>query len=80
MNKDEIRQLLQQGKENGDLYLIIIQDGFDYDEYEVYARTLKEATEKVREYGEKEMQTVTSVYRIDQDWDEQLSTESCWRV
>ena len=80
MDADEIRGLLQQGKNNGDTYLILIRDEFNKDEYEVFAKTLNEATEKVREYQEKEMQTVFSVYRIDQDWDEQLQKTSCWRV
>ena len=80
MRKSEIRDLLDQGKKNGDIYLILVLDGFDGDEYELYAKTLDEAKAKVNKYKGMEMQTVFSVYRIDQDWDEQLKHNSCWKV
>ena len=80
ISKSETRKLLQQGKDDGEQYLILVRDEYDKEEYELFAENYEEAKETVNEYNGKDMQTVFSVYRIDQDWDEQLSKGYCWAI
>jgi hypothetical protein len=57
--------------------MVVVCDTFDWSDYPVGARSEKEAREIAAKPGE--MQKVMEVYRLADDWDEQLNERRVFR-
>lgn len=76
--KEDIRRWFKKGAEEGEAYMIIVCDTFDYDDYPVY--TSKESyNERHSHYIQASMQTIMEVYDLNQDMEEQLAEHRCFR-
>ncbi len=70
--KQDIREWLEEGQEQGATHVIVMCDTFDWSDYPVFVSP----DEKVREVEEEKrgsMQTVIEVYNLSMDLDEQLN-------
>ena len=75
--KDDIKQMLYYGKDNGYSHMLMVCDTWDYTDYPVYV----EEGENIDEYVKKHsgnMQKVMEVYHYDMDLDAQLQQNRAW--
>lgn len=74
----DIRGWLERGKSQGATHLLVCTDTFDWSDYPKFAQTEKEARAVLASPGE--MQKVTEIYKLSDDWDEQLRLPRCCRL
>ncbi len=69
----QIRSWLERGKGQGATHMFVVCDTFDWDDYPVYKNMSTD--DAVVEAGlyPRNMQKLMEVYRIDEDWDDQLA-------
>lgn len=72
--KEEIRGWLERASEQGSTHLFVVCDTYDWDDYPVFKTLGAEQArlEHANYSANHEMQKVMEVYRVDQDWDDQL--------
>ena len=78
ITRENIREWLEDGAEEGATHVIVICDTFSYEEYPVFVSSSEKVSDKVNSYRSKDMQTVMEVYNLSMDWDEQLKRERCF--
>ena len=71
-SKEEIKEWVEEGKNNGSTHVMIVCDTYDYDDYPVYVQPEQDIREMLKAYS-KDMQKVMEVYSMNLDIDEQLS-------
>jgi hypothetical protein len=71
--REEIREWLQRGKEQGATRMLVVCDTFDHEDYPVYVLPGKNAREVYAEYNGKEMQRVIEAYSYELPLDSQLA-------
>lgn len=72
-SKEDIRGWLRAGKAEGATHVVVVCDGFDYDDYPVYVFPGEDVRERAEAYKKKEMQRVMEVYALHLDIEDQLS-------
>ena len=83
--KDEIRSwlkglLILDGTIEDHSHMLVVCDGFDYEDYPVYVKRTEDVQEKIDEFQAQEMQRVIEVYNLDMDIEEQLAVERAWNL
>lgn len=73
--KEDIRQWLNEGKEEGATHTMIVCDTFDWDDYPVHIMPGENAREKFKNYDGNNMQKVMEVYNLSKDIEQQLNEE-----
>lgn len=73
--KKIIREWLERGKEEGAIYVIIVCDTFDYEDYPVMVKPNEDVLEIAEEYDKKNMQKIMVVYTLKMDWEKQLNSK-----
>lgn len=75
--KEDIRDWLQRGLDRGATHVIIRCDTFDWSDYPEWAFDESDARHKADNPGD--MQKTMEVYKLSDDWDEQLNLRRCHR-
>lgn len=75
--REEIRDWLQRGKEQGATHMLVVCDTFDHEDYPVYVLPGQDARAVYREYNGPNMQRVMEVYSYARDLSEQLAGGCC---
>lgn len=76
--REELDAWFDRGVQNGDKYMVVIVDTFDWEDYPVFCKTEDEARKRMRSPGE--MQKVMEVYDLSGDKEEQLSLSRCFAL
>jgi hypothetical protein len=79
-NRVEIAQWLAHAQDEGASHLLIVCDGFDYEEYPVLVMPEENVEEKIDEYNAKAMQNVMEVYHMQIDIPMQLGQTRAWNI
>jgi len=72
-SKDDIRQWLKRGRDEGRTHLVVVCDTFDYEDYPTYVSPGEDPHEFVRKKREESMQRVMEVYNLSLDDEQQLA-------
>ena len=78
--KLNIKEWLERGKKTGAIYLIVVVDKFDYEDYPVFTDKDEDIRERIEQIDGKPMQQVMEVYKINEDWEEQLNRYRCFNL
>lgn len=71
--KEDIRDWLDNAKEEGATHMIVVCDTFDHEDFPVNVMPGEDAREKSAKHSGKDMQRVMEVYALHLDWDKQLA-------
>jgi hypothetical protein len=71
--REDIKKWLDRGKEWDASHMLVVCDGFSYEDYPVYVTMEADVNEAFRNYHGKKMQRVMEVYSFRRDLDEQLN-------
>ena len=77
-SRKEIEQWFDEGQDDGDLYMLIICDTYDWSDYPVYCATKEDAERRIANPGE--MQKVMEVYNLVNDKYIQLDQPRAWSI
>lgn len=72
---NDIREWLEEGKENGATHLIVCCDTYDWDDYPCFVMPNEDAKEIVNKKSGQPMVKVMEVYNLSKDWEKQLKTQ-----
>jgi hypothetical protein len=75
--REEIKEWLQRGKEQGATHLLVVCDTFDHEDYPVFVLPGENAKTVYEEYNGKNMQRVMEAYSYGKPLDEQLAAHRC---
>lgn len=78
VTRDELRRWFENGVADGQDYMIVVCDTFDYEDYPAYA-TKDTFANREKHYKAASMQTIMEVYDLNQDMEEQLAERRCFR-
>lgn len=70
--KEDIKEWIKRGKEQGATHMIVVCDTFDWEDYPVYVMPTEDARKKFANYNGPNMQKVMEVYNLNKDIDYQL--------
>lgn len=70
--KTDLRKWFDDGVSEGAIYMIVCTDTFDYSDYPVYAKTVREAWVQFDAHDGKNMQRITEVYDLLRDREVQM--------
>ena len=76
--KDDIRDWLERGKEEGARFMIVVCDTFDHEDYPVFVQQESYFKEVEARYDGTNMQRIMEVYDLSMDFEEQLSQNRSW--
>jgi hypothetical protein len=77
---DDVRTWIGRGIKEGQSYLIVVCDTFDYEDYPVYAKSVKEAKEEYDAHNGKDMQKVMEIYDLTIPTEPQIQQPRAWSV
>lgn len=72
-SKEDIRNWIKYGQEQGATHLIVVCDTYDWDDYPVYVMATEDVRKKYADYNGPNMQKVMEVYNLTKDIEKQLS-------
>lgn len=72
-SKEDIKEWIQRGIDQGATHMIVVCDTFDWDDYPVYVMPEEDARKKYAGYNGANMQKVMEVYNLKKDIDIQLN-------
>lgn len=75
----EIKEWLEEGKENKSSHLMIGEDSFNYENYPIFCKDKAEVEELLSEYRHKH-DRVKEIYDLSKDIDEQLNQHRVWNI
>ena len=76
--QQEIRQWLERGKAKGASHMLVVCDTFDWSDYPVFVMPHENARDRADENNGPNMTKLMEVYKIGDDWDEQLGQYRCF--
>lgn len=71
--KEDIKDWIQRGIDQGATHMIVVCDTFDWDDYPVYVMPDEDARIKYASYNGANMQKVMEVYNLQKNIDTQLN-------
>lgn len=71
-SKEDIRNWIKSGQEQGATHMIVVCDTFDWEDYPVYVMPTDDVRKKYDHYNGPNMQKVMEVYNLSKDIDKQL--------
>jgi len=72
-SKEDIRNWIKSGQEQGATHVIVVCDTFDWEDYPVYVMPTEDVHKKFADYNGLNMQKVMEVYNLSKDIDKQVS-------
>jgi hypothetical protein len=76
--REEISKWFDRGLESNHIYMLVVCDTFDWDDYPVFTNSDEECISKYNRPGD--MQKVMEVYDLRQDKQEQMNERRCFRL
>ncbi len=77
--KGDIAEWFEQGVKIKAIYLFVVCDTYDWEDFPAYAGDREEANKKLHEYsGGKNMVKLMEIYDLRQDMTKQLNLKKCW--
>lgn len=70
--KEEIRNWIKYGQEQGATHMIVACDTYDWEDYPVYVMPTDDVRKKYADYNGPNMQKVMEVYNLQKDIEKQL--------
>ena len=70
---------LVDAKAEGATHMVVFSDDFSFEYYPKHTSDPDQLAEWVEKNGEN-MQTIKEIYKLSDDWDEQLAENRCWRI
>ena len=71
--KEDIKEWIKRGQEQGATHMIVVCDTFDWEDYPVYVMPTEDAHKKYANYNGLNMQKVMEVYNLTKDINKQLN-------
>lgn len=71
--RDAIRSWLQRGKDRGATHVVVACDTFDWSDYPVFVMPGEDARAIADKHNGPNMTKLMEVYKLDMDWDQQLT-------
>lgn len=71
-SKEEIKNWIKYGQEQGATHMIVACDTFDWEDYPVYVMPNEDVHKKYDQYNGPNMQKVMEVYNLQKDIEKQL--------
>jgi hypothetical protein len=71
--KEDIKEWIKRGQEQGATHMIVVCDTFDWDDYPVYVMPGEDARKKFESYNGANMQKVMEVYNLSKDVNKQMN-------
>lgn len=72
-SKEDIRNWIKSGQEQGATHVIVVCDTFDWEDYPIYVMPTDDVQKKFADYNGPNMQKVMEVYNLSKDIDKQVS-------
>lgn len=73
-----IENWLRRGQQQGAIYMLVICDTYDWDDYPVFVSNEEDLNQTAQRYNGANMQKVMECYKITDDWQSQLAKPRCW--
>lgn len=71
--RQDIKGWIEEAKENGATFVVIVCDTWDYEDYPVEVKPTQDVREVVKHYNGPNMQKVMEVYDLNKDINQQLA-------
>lgn len=75
---DDIRSWIGRGQRANALFMLVVCDSFDHEDYPVYIDNLDRFKDVYDTYDGKNMQRIMEVYDLQKDTESQLSEPRAW--
>lgn len=72
-SKEDIRNWIKSGQEQGATHVMVVCDTFDWEDYPIYVMPTDDVQKKFADYNGPNMQRVMEVYNLSKDIDKQVS-------
>lgn len=78
--REEIEIWFDQAERAGATHMLVVLDGFEYDDYPVHVLYGEDVQEKIDKYNDQNMQRVMEVYDLSIDKHVQLDQSTAWNT